>query len=435
MNQCQGFMNEHTDFMNNWHNCSIFRHFTSLVHRFGTLVQYIFTPEQELSLLNQNYLTPEISINMKRKILNLTIALSIIAVAILASAFMIRNKQEPAMDLNKQEVLYVKTALASTSEIHPEATYRGRVASLENVVLSAEVSGKILPGDLPLKEGQSFKKGDLLIHIYNEDMKASLQSLRSSYLQLMSSALPDLKIDYPNQYEKWSGFFNNIDISSMMPELPIIESEKERVFVASKNILTQYYSIKVQEVTLEKYTLYAPFSGTYKTVTSEVGSVASMNMQIATLIRTDEMEVIVPVLPEELDWISEGMKVELNRNNGRTITGTVSRIAGFIDPGSQSVNVYVSVRNSRSCQLLEGEYVEAEFISKGSVSGMLLPREALLNENSIYVLEDGQIELRQVSVIDKLEDFYIIEGFNEGETIVVESLVDVKPGQLAAPIS
>ncbi len=372
---------------------------------------------------------------MKRKIFNIAITLTIVVVAIMVSAFMIKNKPELKRDLTKQEVLYVKTSPATTSEIHPEAIYRGRVASLGNVVLSAEVSGKILPGDVPLKEGQSFQKGDVLVHIYKEDVIASLQSVRSSYLQLVSSALPDIRIDYPDQYPKWSHFFNSINISDLMPELPVIESEKERVFVASRNILSQYYSIIQQEVNFRRYILYAPFKGTYKTVNSEVGSVASMNMQIATLIRTDEMEVIIPVLPEELEWINEGMHVDLNRNNSRSVNGTVSRIAGFIDPGSQSVNVYVSVKNSGSNRPLEGEYVEAEFTSMGSVSGMVVPREALMNENRIYVLENGQIEERQVTVVDRMEDQYIIQGYVEGEAIVVESLVDVKPGQAAAPIS
>ncbi len=49
---------------------------------------------------------------MKRKILNITLTLSIITVAIVASAFMIKNKTEPTSDQNKQEVLYVKTAPA-----------------------------------------------------------------------------------------------------------------------------------------------------------------------------------------------------------------------------------------------------------------------------------------------------------------------------------
>ena len=361
--------------------------------------------------------------------------LSIIAVAILVSAFMIKNKPEPLIDEDKKEVLYVKTALATTTEIHPEASYRGRVSSKDNVALSAEVSGKILPGDVPLKEGQSFKKGEVLVNIYNEDMKASLQSMRSNFLQLMSSALPDLRIDYADQYEKWTSFFNNIDINNLMPDLPEIELERERVFVASKNILTQYYSIIQQEIKFNKYTLFAPFDGTYTTVKSEVGSVASMNMQIATLIRTDEMEVVVSVLPEEVEWIIQGMKVELKRHNGSIATGTVSRVADFIDPGSQSVNVYVFVKNNRSVHMLEGEFVEAGFISSKTVSGMMIPREALLNERSVYVLENGQLSQRQVKVIERLEDQYIIEGYYEGEVIVIESLVNVKPGQTVAPIS
>jgi multidrug efflux pump subunit AcrA (membrane-fusion protein) len=430
MNQSPGFINKQPNLMNNRYKSPVYQQIMGLIERTGPLVHFISARGRDVSFLGYN----EKPYIMKRKIFNTAITLSIITIAILVSAFMIRNKPEPERDLTKQEVLYVKTETATTSTIHPEASYRGRVVSLENVVLSAEVSGKILPGDVPLKEGQSFQKGEVLVHIYSEDMKASLQSMRSSYLQLMSSALPDLKIDYPDQYKKWSTFFNKIDINSMMPALPAIESEKERVFAASKNILSQYYSIIQQEINFKRYTIYAPFDGTYKTVKSEVGSIASMNMQIAMLIRTDEMEVIVPVLPEELEWIGKGMGVELNRNNGRTVTGRVSRIAGFIDPGSQSVNIYVSVKNNHSIRLLEGEYVEAEFTSRESLSGMVVPREALLNENSIYVLENGKIEERQVSVLERLEDSYIIDGYKEGEIVIVESLVDVKPGQLAAPI-
>jgi len=312
---------------------------------------------------------------MKRKIISISISLAVVIAAFVLSASMIKNKPEPKRDMNKEEVLYVKTEEAKSTEIYPEASYSGRVSSLENINLSAEVSGRILATNTPLKEGQSFKKGDLLVRIYKDDMQAALQSLRSSYLQLVSSALPDLKIDYPEEYPKWSAFFNDIDINRSMPELPAINSEKERVFVASKNILSQYYSIKQQEVNFSKYEIYAPFDGSYRSVNAEVGSVAGMNMQIASLIRTDVMEVIVPVLPEKLDWIREGGQVELEKNSGQVISGKVVRIADFIDPTSRSVNVYVSVSNKRGASLLEGEYVDATFTGAETVagnSGMLL---------------------------------------------------------------
>jgi multidrug efflux pump subunit AcrA (membrane-fusion protein) len=372
---------------------------------------------------------------MKRRIISIIISLAVVIGAVLLSAFMIRNKPEPRRDMNKEEVLFVKTQEAVSTEIHPQATYSGRVSSLAYVNLSAEVSGRILVTNVPLKEGQSFKKGDLLVRIYKDDMQAALQSLRSSFLQLVSSALPDLKIDYPDEYAKWTAFFNDIDINGTMPALPTINSEKERVFVASKNILTQYYSIRQQEVNFSRYEIYAPFNGSYRAVNSEVGSVAGMNMQIASLIRTDVMEVIVPVLPEELDWIKEGNIVKLEKNSGQVIQGKVVRIADFIDPTSRSVNVYVSVSNKLGASLLEGEFVEASFTGAKSMAGMLIPREAMISDKEVYVLEEGQLFKKEVQIIDRQEDYYVISGFEEGQILVVESLVDVKPGMSVAPIS
>ena len=372
---------------------------------------------------------------MKRKIISISISLAVIFGAVLLSAFMIRSKPEPKRDLNKEEVLFVKTQKAVSAEILPEAHYSGRVSSLAYVNLSAEVGGRILATDIPLKEGQSFKKGDLLVSIYKDDMQAALQSLRSSYLQLVSSALPDLKIDYSDEYAKWTAFFNDIDINRSMPALPALHSEKERVFVASKNILTQYYSIRQQEVNFSRYEIYAPFDGSYRAVNSEVGSVAGMNMQIASLIRTDVMEVIVPVLPEELDWIKEGSLVTLEKNSGQQVSGKIVRIADFIDPTSRSVNVYVSVNNKRGASLLEGEYVDATFTASKSVAGMLIPREAMISDKEIYVLEEGHLQGKEVQIIDRQEDYFVISGFEEGQVLVIESLVDVKPGQPAAPIS
>ncbi len=114
-----------------------------------------------------------------RKTIVTVIVVVILFVVVYMITGMLSGMAEAPEEKQKEAIkLYVKTEIATTTEIHPEATYRGRVASLGNVVLSAEVSGMILPGDVPLKEGQSFHKGDVLVSIYDEDKKASLQSLQ-----------------------------------------------------------------------------------------------------------------------------------------------------------------------------------------------------------------------------------------------------------------
>ena len=46
---------------------------------------------------------------------------------------------------------------------------------------------------------------------------------------------------------------DNMDIKKSIKELPKPKSDKEKLFVAAKNILTNYYTIKNLEIKLKKY--------------------------------------------------------------------------------------------------------------------------------------------------------------------------------------
>jgi len=125
------------------------------------------------------------------------------------------------------------------------------------------------------KTGESFNKNDIIIKIYSEDVEAALKSGKSSFLQTVSRILPDLKVDYKDQYDKWIAFLLSIDPEKPLPELPEINSDKERVFLASNNVLTSYYNLKQQQIKLKRYTIRAPFTGSFKSVNKEIGAVAS----------------------------------------------------------------------------------------------------------------------------------------------------------------
>ncbi|MEZ5082311.1 MAG: hypothetical protein R2750_02485 [Bacteroidales bacterium] len=54
-------------------------------------------------------------------------------------------------------------------------------------------------------------------------------------------------------------------------------------------------TLKVLEVRLSKYKLYAPFNGTFTAVYMEPGLVAKQSCsRIASMIRTDKLELEVP---------------------------------------------------------------------------------------------------------------------------------------------
>lgn len=359
---------------------------------------------------------------MGKKILYGLAGVLLIVIAFAVSGFLIKSKPEPKTDSKKHNVMYVKVSKVSLVEIKADMTYRGRVSAFDNVSLAAEVSGKIMQGDVRFKTGEGFSKGDVLVNIYSEDVKASLKSGKSSLLQTLSQILPDMKVDYPTEFNKWNRFFYSIDPGKPLPELPEINSNKEKVFLASNNVLASYYNLQKQEINLERYTIRAPFNGSFKTVNKEIGAVSSPGSELATIIRSDKLEVVIPVFPSDLKWIQKGDKIKIVGNNGDEQTATVSRISGFIE--DQSVNVYLTYIASGSNRFLEGEYVDA-FFSGSKVTGFEIPREALVDKNYVYELKEGKLQKVPVEIKRQLNDKLIISGIDASKTIVTESLASV----------
>ncbi|MGE4585783.1 MAG: efflux RND transporter periplasmic adaptor subunit [Mangrovibacterium sp.] len=359
---------------------------------------------------------------MKSRFIYGFFAVLILIGAVALTRYMVASKKMPSKDAGLRSVIYVKTGKVKIDDVETNMVYSGRVSAYDNVSLSAEVGGKILQGEVRFKEGESFKKGDVIIRIYSDDVKATLKANKSSFLQTLSLVLPDIKVDYPDEYDKWMSFFNAIDVEKPLPDLPKINSNKEKVFLAANDVLSGYYELQEQEIVLSRYIVTAPFDGCFTSVSKEIGSVATTGTELASIIRTDRLEVVVPVFPSDLAWIKIGDKVELE-DNGNTFEATVARLSNFVDESTQSVNVYLTYTGK---DLLEGEYVNAKFLSE-TVQGYKIPREAVLDDNSVYKLEGTSLTSVKVNVVCQMADYTIIDGLEDGTEVVVESLTTVNP--------
>lgn len=358
---------------------------------------------------------------MKAKILYGILSLSLLVVAFMVSGFLVKSKAEPKVDNAKQNSMYVKAQKVALEETKSKMSYRGRVSAYDQISLGAEVSGKIMQGDVRFKTGESFKKNDIILNIYKEDVEASLKSGKSSLLQTLSKILPDLKVDYVVEYEKWNQFFESVDPEKELPRLPQLNSNKEKVFLASNNVLASFYNLQQQEINIRRYKITAPFDGIFKTVNKEIGAIASPGVELANIIRSDKLEIIVPVFPVDLKWIEKGDFVIITDNNGREQTAKVSRIAGFVEEATQSVNVYLTYDVKKGDSFLEGEYVDVSF-NGVEITGFEIPREALVDENYVYLLDQQKLIKTPVQIIRQLEDSYIISGIDSSKTIIMESL-------------
>ncbi|WP_340113340.1 efflux RND transporter periplasmic adaptor subunit [Maribellus mangrovi] len=363
-----------------------------------------------------------------RKITFIVVALIVLlgGSAALSELFVSMKPEPPTKPANDMK-RFVKAETVKYTNVISPLTREGRAVSGSEVVLVAEAAGKIEPGTVRLRKGTKFQQGQLLAEIYKDEAELALKARKSNFLTTMISLLPDLKVDFPEALETYESFFRQIDLNKDLPEFPEVNNEKLKIFLASRGVYNEYFGIKQDEKKLERHSLYAPFDGTFSQVNYEVGAYVNTGAQIARMIRTDNIEIEVPVPNGESNWIKVGDKVEVHElNNNDVLSGTVIRISNFIDANTQSRSIFIKVVSTAGHELLPGEYKKVSFPGQAIKRAMEIPRNAVFNSNEVYVVIDGKLKKREIDILKTTETTLIFRGLKEGAKVVVQPLINVK---------
>ena len=118
-----------------------------------------------------------------RKVIIVVSILSIFVVAVVLMMLLASLRKERPKVPPKEIKRYVKTEKVIYGDIESQVTGRGRLSSKQLVDAVSEVQGRILSGDVPLKKGQSFKKGDLLFVIDKKPFIENVQPLYDEFFE------------------------------------------------------------------------------------------------------------------------------------------------------------------------------------------------------------------------------------------------------------
>ncbi len=359
-----------------------------------------------------------------RQIIIVVVGVSIIGGSFVLGNYLSNLKEEPEVKAVPEVKRYVQTDRVAYKELPTEIIAHGRVRSAHSLDAIAEVSGIMTRGSVPLKEGQKFSKGTLLYKIDDTEARLNLQSMKSNFLRDLAAILPDLKIDFNENFSAWEEYFQKISLDAPIPPLPEHKSTKEKTFLATRNIFSSFYGIKSAEVNLSKYRVHAPFNGAIAEVVLETGSFVNPGTRIARLIQSEQMEIKVDVSTDDIRWITIGSSgTILSEDNNQEWNGKVVRIGEFVNEATQSIDVFLSVDNT-SDGMYDGEYLKVKIPGRTVPEGMEIPRAALINHDQVYTLEDSILRVKKVNLVKLNNETAIFNGLPEGSEIVVEPLIN-----------
>ncbi len=308
----------------------------------------------------------------------------------------------------------------------------GRLISKNKIQIYSEVQGVMEQTSKVFKPGIRFRKGEILVKIRNNDYYANLQAQKSVLQNLITSALPDLRLDYPEAYTKWDDYIKNFDMDKPIGKLPEPDSDKEKFFITGKNIYTTYYNTKNLEIILEKYTIRAPFNGILTEALVTPGTVVRPGQQLGEFIDPSVYELELSISQSLLPDLAVGKKVLVKdaENEDMTWTGIISRINGKVNTTTQTVQVFVELSGKN---LHEGMYLNAELNAKPKANAFEVERNLLVDNNNLFIVQDSSLNLVPIEILYRTNRTAIVSGLENGMHVVTRQVAGAYSGMKVLP--
>jgi len=355
---------------------------------------------------------------------------------------------------NKEKIIEVRTEKVARRNITQVVVGTGTIDAINKVVITPEVTGEIV--DLPVKEGQKVKKGQLLIKIKSDQYQAALDRLIAS-LQASKSSLNSMKAmlekatqDYNRIVELHKkGLVSDADLevakSTYLSRMGEYESQKAMVHQAEA-------AIKEQKEIIAKTAIYSPIDGTVtglkvKLGERVLGSNFTQGTQLMTIADLNAMEAVIDINENDVVNVKIGDKaiIEVDAFKGKKFYGRVYEIANSpktsgMGTQEQVVNFPVKIRiDGGENGLKPGMSCNADIETDYRYNVLSIPLQSVTarsnkkedDENSknnnkktdieeiVFAFDNGLAKVKKVQTgISDQNYIEIISGLKEDEEII-----------------
>ena len=364
---------------------------------------------------------------MRNTILAILGVLTIVG-AIFLGKYLIDKNQKPKPKFKKQ----IKTVFVEkieNKEIPIILSANGNLLAKNKIAIFSEVQGILKPSNKLFKAGTKYNRGETLLSINSDEFYASLQAQKSSLNNLITSILPDIRLDYPTEFAKWESYLKGFDMNKSTPKLPNFSSDKEKYFISGRNILTAYYNVKNLEVRLSKHQIRAPFSGILTEALVSPGTLVRVGQKLGELIDPRVYEMEVSINSEFADLLKVGNSVELlNSEKTKKYNGKVVRVNGKVDQVSQTIKAYIDVKHP---DLKEGMFLEANLVAKSETDAVEISRKLLVDNMAVYTVKnDSILSLVTINPVYFGSETVIIKGLENNAKLLTQTLPGAFDGMI-----
>lgn len=314
-------------------------------------------------------------------------------------------------------------------------TRAGTVKPCRRSRLSPAAGGQIV--SLPVKEGDRVVSGQVLLKLWNTDLKAQYELTRQQHITARSRKQEAciLARNAEREFKRIRQLVTKGFISQQRADdaQATAESRQAACAAAKADVSRARAQMSVMAANLERTVLVAPFAGIIAQVTGELGEYVTPSPQgiptppAVDLIDDSCLYVSAPL--DEVDaskiTIGQSVRITLDAIAQKTFAGKVRRIAPYvteIEKQARTVEIEAEfVDLDTDILLLVGYSADVEIITQRHDAVLRIPTRAIRPGNKVLVVgENGRLEERRLMTgLANWTYTEIIEGLREGDQVLL----------------
>lgn len=300
----------------------------------------------------------------------------------------------------------VETHVLAESVLYDRLNAVGTLVSEEAVTIRPEIAGRI--SEIRFREGQSVRKGDVLLTLDDAIARAELQQARANH------ALANSKFQRANELQR-QGFISR-------------QGRDE----ATNAVQLARADVALAQARLDKTRIITPFDGEIGLRNVSVGDYVTVGQDLVTLQAIHSLKVDFRIPEIYLPQIRPGQTLNLlfDALPGQSWEGEVAAISPLVDVEGRALVMRARVDNA-SGTLRPGMFARVDLLL-AEQNALMVPETALLPRSGsqfLFRVEDGVAQEVPVVVGQRRDGLVQVSGdLAPGDLIVVAGLQKIRGG-------
>ena len=316
------------------------------------------------------------------------------------------KKEEEAKPQGKVTMLNAEGYVVHPQVFASEYAASGSLLPNEETQVLAETSGRIT--GISFKEGSHVKKGDVLLRLYNDDIRAQIQK---------SQAQRELQVKIKERQAKLLsiGGISQQDYETTGAQIQSIDAD-----------------LAYSQAQLSKTIIKAPFDGRIGIRNVSVGAVITPTTIIATLQQSRILKLDFTLPDQYKDEVTAGKKITFTVSGSLdTFSAAISAVEPSADAVTRTLKVRALVQNDKE-KLFAGAFTHVIVPFSNNKTALMIPSQAVIpttRDKQVAVVVNGKAKMKTVVIGARTSDqVEILSGVKEGDTIITTGIMQVKPG-------